>query len=128
VSSGKGVQGALRDVENRWANAIAAHDIATIQGLLAGDYIGVTAGGNIVNKAGLLAEIRRDKNKYESVTNARVDVRIHGSTAVIVGTTKQRGTDGAGKSFSYTYRWTDTWAERDGQWQCIASQSIRQPG
>jgi ketosteroid isomerase-like protein len=118
----------LRDLENRWAAATAAHDVATIQGLLAGDYVGVTASGNIVNKAGLLAELRRDKNTYDSVANARLDVRIHGSSAVIVGTTKQRGKDAAGKPFSYTYRWTDTWVERNGTWQCVASQSIRLPG
>jgi hypothetical protein len=52
--------------------------------------------------------LRRDKNTYDSVANARLDVRIHGSSAVIVGTTKQRGKDAAGKPFSYTYRWTDT--------------------
>jgi ketosteroid isomerase-like protein len=115
-------------LENRWAAATAAKDLPTIQGLLAGDYVGVTAGGNIVNKAGLLAELRRDKNTYDSVANARLDVRIHGSTAVIVGTTKQRGKDAAGKPFSYTYRWTDTWVERNGTWQCVASQSIRLPG
>ena len=118
----------MRDLENRWAAATSTHDIAAVQTLLAGDNVGVTSSGNIVNKAGLIAELRRDKNKYESVANARLDVRVHGTTAVVVGTTKQRGTDAAGKAFSYTYRWTDTWVERNGQWQCVASQSIRLPG
>ena len=115
-------------MENRWAAATSGHDIAAVQELLAGDYVGVTAGGNIVNKAGLLAELRRDKNTYESVANSRVDVRVHGTTAIVVGTTKQKGKDAAGKPFSYTYRWTDTWVQRDGVWRCVASQSIRLPG
>ncbi|MGI8819551.1 MAG: nuclear transport factor 2 family protein [Chthoniobacterales bacterium] len=97
-----------------------------IEGLLAGDYVGVTAGGTIVNKAGLLSAIHRDTNTYTSVTNSRLDVRVHGNAAVIVGTTKQKGKDAAGRAFSYTIRWTDTWVERNGEWQCVASQSIRQ--
>jgi ketosteroid isomerase-like protein len=115
-------------MENRWAAATKTHDIATIQGLLAGDYIGITASGTIVNKAGLIAEFRKDKNVYESVENSRLDVRLHGNTAVIVGTTKQRGTEAGGKPFRYTYHWTDTWVLRDGQWQCVASQSLRRSG
>jgi ketosteroid isomerase-like protein len=119
------VQATLRDLENRWAAATAAHDSATVQELLAGDYVGVTATGSIVNKAGLLAQLRRDKNTYESVANSRVDVRVHGDTAVVVGTTSQRGKDAAGKPFSYTFRWTDTWVLRNGRWQCVASHSSR---
>ncbi len=119
---------AVREMKKRWAAATKEHDIATIESLLAADYIGITAAGNIVNKAGLLAELRKDKNIYEAVTNDRPDVRIHGSTAVVVGTTKQKGKDAAGNEFSYTYRWTDTWVERDGEWQCAASQSIRPSG
>ena len=115
-------------MENRWAAATKTHDIATIQGLLAGDYVGVTASGNIVNKAGLLAELRKDKNVYDSVTNSRLDVRLHGDTAVVVGTTKQRGKDASGREFSFTYNWTDTWVLRGGQWQCVASQSFRRAG
>jgi ketosteroid isomerase-like protein len=122
------VQATLRDLENRWAAATAAHDVATVQELLAGDYVGVTAAGNIVNKAGLLAALRRDKNTYESVANSRVDVRVHGDAAVVVGTTSQRGKDAAGKPFSYTFRWTDTWVLRNGRWQCVASQSIQVAG
>ncbi len=61
-------------------------------------------------------------------TSAGDDVRLHGNVAVAVGTTKQRGKDASGKEFSYVYRWTDTWVERNGKWQCVASQSIGQAG
>jgi len=124
-ASKKNAQATLKELENKWAAATSTHDVEAVQALLAGDYMGVTAGGNQVNKAGLLAELRKDKNTYESVVNSGLNVRVHGATAVVVGTTKQRGKDAAGKEFSYTYRWTDTWLERAGQWQCIASQSIR---
>ena len=125
ASGGKAnVPATIRDLESRWAAAIQAHDVTVPQQLVAADYIGVNSAGRVVNKAALIAEMKRDKNNYTAATNSGVTVRVHGNTAVAVGTTKQTGTDPAGKAFNYTYRWTDTWLERNGQWQCIASQSF----
>ena len=94
------------------------------QQLVAADYIGVNSTGRVVNKAALLSEMRRDKNSYDAATNSGVTVRVHGNMAVAVGTTKQTGKTPSGEAFDYTYRWTDTWLERNGQWQCVASQSF----
>lgn len=91
---------------------------------MAADYIGVNSAGRVVNKAALLADMKRDKNSYDSAVNSGVTVRVHGNMAVAVGTTKQAGKTPAGEAFSYTYRWTDTWLDRNGQWQCVASQSF----
>ena len=120
----KNVAATIRDLEARWAAAIQTHDATVPQQLVAADYIGVNSAGRVVNKAALISEMKRDKNKYTSATNSGVTVRVHGNTAVAVGTTKQAGTDPRGKAFDYTYRWTDTWMERNGQWQCVASQSF----
>lgn len=123
----KGAEPAVRQLENKWLTALQSHDTGAVQPLVADNYIGVTSGGKFVNKSGLLAEIKKDTNSYQSATNARMDVRIHGETAVVVGTTRQSGKDASGKSFTYTARWTDTWALRDGQWLCVASQSMQVP-
>lgn len=121
------VPATIRELENRWLTAIKNHDVAAVQALLADNYIGVSATGRFVNKASLLADMRKDKNTYDSATNSGLTVRVHGDTAVIVGTTRQVGKDPAGKAFTYTYRWTDTWVFRGGTWQCAASQSILVP-
>ena len=115
---------AIKDLENRWAAAIASHDATVPQALVADDYIGVDSSGKVVNKAALIAGMKRDKNTYDSAVNSGMTVRVHGNAAVIVGTTKQAGKDAQGKAFNYTYRWTDTWLERNGQWQCVGSQSF----
>lgn len=114
---------AISELETRWAASIAAHDVTVPQQLVASDYIGVNSAGRVVSKAALIADMKRDKNTYESATNSGVTVRVHGNMAVAVGTTKQAGKTPAGEAFTYTYRWTDTWLERNGQWQCVASQS-----
>lgn len=118
------VANVIKDSENRWAAAIASHDTSVPQTLVADNYIGVDSTGTVVNKAALIAGMKRDKNTYDSAVNSAMTVRVHGSAAVIVGTTKQAGKDKDGKPFNYTYRWTDTWAERNGQWQCVGSQSF----
>ena len=123
----KAAEPAVKALENRWLAALQTHDSATVQALVADDYIGVTATGTFVTKSGLLGGIKSDKNNYASATNTHMEVRVHGDAAVIVGTTRQTGKDTAGKAFTYQYRWTDTWARRDGEWLCVASQSIQVP-
>ena len=118
---------AVKEMENRWLTALQSHDTSIVQTLVSDDYIGVTATGKFVTKGGLLAEIKKDKNSYTSATNTRMEVRVHGDSAVVVGTTRQIGKDEAGKAFTYSYRWTDTWTQRAGQWICVASQSTRVP-
>ena len=127
VAAPKAAEPAVRELENKWLAALQSHDVATVQTLVADNYIGVTATGKFVNKAGLLAQVRNDKSTYESGTNTRMDVRVHGDTAVVVGTTRQVGKDAEGKAFTYYYRWTDTWSQRSGKWLCIASQSVQVP-
>jgi ketosteroid isomerase-like protein len=125
-TSGKMGEAAVREMENRWLAALQAHDAATVQTLVADDYIGVTATGRAANKAALIADVRKDKNTYDSTSNVRMDVRMHGNdTAVVVGTTRQVGKDAEGKPFTYHYRWTDTWSQNNGQWLCVGSQSIQ---
>lgn len=112
-------------MENRWLSALQKHDAAAVQALISDNYIGVTAGGREVNKSEMLAEVKKDKNSYESATNARMNVRVHGDAAVVVGTTRQIAKGPDGKDITYYYRWTDTWALKNGEWLCVASQSTQ---
>ena len=48
--------------------------------------------------------------------------------AVVVGTAHEKGTGKDGKAFDRTFRFTDTWVERNGQWQCVASQVMKLKG
>ncbi|MEO5721463.1 MAG: DUF4440 domain-containing protein [Chthoniobacterales bacterium] len=124
----KSLPATVPEAEKQWAAAIAKHDIATIESLLANDYVGVTSAGRVVKKAAVIADLKKDKNTYDSVTNSRLETRAHGDATVVVGTTNQRGKDAAGRAFNYTYRWTDIWVKQDGRWQCVASQSIQVRG
>lgn len=118
----------LREIENKWEASIAAHDPAVVQAYVANDYRGVSSKGKVLNKSGLLAQIKNDTDTYTSAKNDRVDVRVYdGRFAVVVGTSTEVGKAKDGKAFKRKFRWTDAWVERNGKWQCVASQAMALP-
>jgi len=113
----------LKDNETRWSAAIAKHDTVTIESMVAADYIGVNANGKVQNRRAILAEVKSNKDTYTSTKAEKLDVHMYGAgVAVVVGMANEKGTDKDGKAFDRTYRFTDTWMDRGGNWQCIASQ------
>jgi ketosteroid isomerase-like protein len=117
------VSATLKDNEDRWSAAIAKHDTATIESMVAADFIGVNSKGKVQNRRAMLAEVKTDKDTYTSTKAEKLDVHMYGTgVAVVVGMANEKGTGKDGKAFDRTYRFTDTWMDRGGNWQCIASQ------
>lgn len=117
---------ALRDMENRWEGAIGKHDAATVEAMVADDFVGVSSkpGAKVQNRRAMLANMKTDKDTYTSTKNEKLDVRMFGNGfAVVVGTAREKGTGKDGKAFDRSYRFTDTWVDRAGKWQCVASQA-----
>ena len=113
----------LKDNETRWSAAIAKHDTATIESIVAPDFIGVNSKGKVQNRRAILAEVKSNKDTYTSTKAEKLDVHMYGAgVAVVVGMANEKGTGNDGKAFDRTYRFTDTWMDRGGNWQCIASQ------
>jgi hypothetical protein len=121
------VEATLKDMENKWEASFASHDPSVAQSYLAADFIGVHHKGKILGKSGLIAEYKKDKDTYTSAKNEKLDVHTYGNNvAVVVGRAREKGTGKDGK-FDRVYLFTDTWMERNGQWQCIASQAMELP-
>jgi ketosteroid isomerase-like protein len=117
------VEAALKDNENRWEAAIGKHDMAAVEAMVADDFAGVSSKGKVSNRRSVLSEMKKDKDTYTSAKNEKLDVHMYGaSVAVVVGTSREKGTDKDGKAFDRSFRFTDTWLDRNGKWQCIASQ------
>jgi cytoskeletal protein RodZ len=121
------LEATLKDMENKWEASFASHDPSVAQSYIAADFIGVHPKGKILGKSGLIAEFKKDKDTYSSTKNEKLDVHMYGSSvAVVVGRAREKGT-GKGGKFDRVYLFTDTWMERNGQWQCIASQAMELP-
>jgi ketosteroid isomerase-like protein len=117
------VEAAIKDNENKWEAAIASHDISFIQSVVADDFMGVYTDGKIQNKSALIAQVKKDKDTYKSAKNEKLSVHTYGpNVAVVIGTSREKGTGKDGQAFDRTYRFTDSWMDRNGQWQCVASQ------
>jgi ketosteroid isomerase-like protein len=117
------VSATLKDNETRWSAAIAKHDTTTIESMVAPDFIGVNSKGKVQNRRAMLAEVKSNKDTYSSTKAEKLDVHMYGTgVAVVVGVANEKGTGKDGKAFDRTYRFTDTWMDRGGNWQCIASQ------
>lgn len=123
------VEAAVKDNENRWEASYAAHDVSVAQSLVASDFVGVYWNGKVMSKSGVISEIKKDKDTYKSAKNEKLAVHAYGSNvAVAVGTAREKGTGKDGKAFDRSFRFTDTWMLRNGQWQCVASQVMKLKG
>jgi Domain of unknown function (DUF4440) len=117
------VEATLKDNENRWEAAVASHDPSVSQSMVANDFQGVYWDGKVLSKSSLIGLGKKDKDTYKSAMNEKLSVRSYGSNvSVVVGTAHEKGTGKDGKAFDHVYRFTDTWVDRGGNWQCVASQ------
>src|SRR5256886_7159430 len=88
-----GVEATLKDNENRWEASYAAHDSSVAQSLVASDFNGVYWDGRVMGKAGVISEIKKDKDTYKSAVNEKLAVHSYGpGVAVVVGTAHEKGT------------------------------------
>jgi hypothetical protein len=123
------VEATIKDNENKWEASYAAHNSSVAQSLVASDFNGVYWDGRVMGKSGVISEIKKDKDTYKSAVNEKLTVRGYGpGVAVVVGTSYEKGTTKDGKPFDRAFRFTDTWVQRGGQWQCVASQVMKVKG
>ncbi|MDQ6810168.1 MAG: DUF4440 domain-containing protein [Verrucomicrobiota bacterium] len=119
---GSGAARAIKALEKEWEASIVTHDPSVIERLVADDFVGVSSTGKIGDKLTLLYEAKRDKNTYKTAAARQLSVRTYGAhVAVVLGVTRESGSDASGRSFDHNFRFVDTWMERAGKWQCIAA-------
>ena len=118
----------MKALEERWEGSFVTHDISVIEQLIAEDFVGTSSSGKVGDKSTMLAEARKDKNVYTSAVSS--DVVVHSfapNVAVVTGIARESGKTPSGKPFSNAYRFTDTWMERNGEWQCVAAHAMALP-
>jgi ketosteroid isomerase-like protein len=107
-------------MENAWNAAQRDHDTKTLEALVAETFINTEWDGAVENKAQFLQSIKDPTYKFSSITNDNVSVFTYGNTAVIAGTYHVIASK-AGKPYEAHGRFTDTWVQLNGKWQCVAS-------
>lgn len=108
-------------LENKWNEAYKQGDVATMNSLLADDFIITVEDGATFSKAGYIAHSGNSDNKVLISEMSDLKVRIHGETAIVTGAYHEKGIS-SGKPYEYHDRLTDVWMMMtDGRWQVIAS-------
>ena len=109
--------------EQQWAEASMKRDTATVERILADDFVGLDPLGSFFRKPEGLASVSKNVGDYVSAKGNNVDVRIYGDAAVARGSEtweKRNGERGR-------YVWTDTWILRNRKWQIVAAVDVKVP-
>jgi ketosteroid isomerase-like protein len=107
-------------MENLWNRAELNNDAPAVRLLLAEDFVMTVAEGTLYNKAQMVASVA-DKSYHPDVLQSTcMVVHYYGNTAVVTGAYYEKGND-KGKPWERRGRFTDTWMNLEGRWQCIAS-------
>jgi|GEM_PF-2633908 len=116
----------LTELENKWESSVASHALAVIDSLIADDYVSVSSAGKVLGKAGLLEQLKNDGNVYDFAGVQDVNVRaVRPDFGIVTGLTREKGRTKDGKTFDRSFRFTDTWTKRDGQWRCTNAQVVK---
>jgi ketosteroid isomerase-like protein len=109
-------------LDTEYQAAVKKNDAATMDRILADDFVLVTGSGKTYNKADLLEEARSGRVIYEHQEDTLQTVRLWGDTAVVTAKLWEKGTD-SGKPFEYTVWFSDTYVRMPTGWQYVFGQS-----
>lgn len=111
----------VRQSEKEWVTAIVQKDTATIERLLADDFIGTT---NDVRygKAEAVNDVKT--GVHDTLDMDDVQVRLYGNAAVVTFDQKERSRHGE-EDFSGHYLFTNVWVKQGDRWVAVSSHGSR---
>lgn len=113
---------AVAVLDTEYQAAVKKNDAATMDRILADDFVLVNGHGRISTKAELLKEARSGSVVYEHQEDTAQTVRVWGDTAVVTAQLRETGTD-SGKPFDYTVWFSDTYVRTPKGWRYVFGQA-----
>lgn len=102
--------------------AVERNDAATMDRILADDFVLIGGRGKVYTKDDLLAEARRGNVVYEYQRDREQTVRLWGDTAVITALLEAKGTED-GEPFDYKLWFSDTYVRTPTGWRYVLGQA-----
>lgn len=109
------------DLGRRWADAELHADVATLDALLADDFVGIGPFGFVLTRQQWLDRYRSGDLRNDAFAWQDVSVRDYGDTAVAVGVQAQRAYH-RGNEIAGRFRATQIAVRREGRWQLAGVQ------
>jgi ketosteroid isomerase-like protein len=113
---------AVAALDTQYQAAVKANDAATMDRILADDFILVTGKGKVFGKADLLQAARDQTEAYEHQEDSQQTVRVWGDTAVVTALLWVKGTHKEG-AFDYKLWFSDTYARTPTGWRYVFGQA-----
>ena len=113
---------AVAALDTQYQAAVKAHDVRTMDRILADDFVLVTGRGRAQTKADLLAEARDTTEVFEHQEDTNQTVRVWGDTAVVTALLWEKGTN-KGAPFDYHLWFSDTYVRTPGGWRYVFGQA-----
>jgi ketosteroid isomerase-like protein len=115
-------QKAVAALDTQYQAAVKANDTATMERILADDFVLSTGSGKKYTKGDLISEARGGHVQYEHQEDTEQTVRVWGDTGVVTAKLWEKGTDN-GKLFDYTVWFSDTYVRTPNGWKYVFGQS-----
>src|SRR5438132_6691619 len=109
---------AVAALDTEYQAAVKANDVATMDRILADDFLLVTGLGKTYTKTDLLEQARRKSVAYEHQEDSNQKVRVWGDTAVVTALLWAKGTE-EGKPFEYKLWFSDTYVRTATGWRYV---------
>jgi uncharacterized protein (TIGR02246 family) len=115
-------QGELNDLNERWNQAWLEKDAATVERLMADDYVYIAPNGMTLDRQAILRIIRSPTYRLDSNTRSEVAVRAIGDNAAIVRHRAQAAGSFEGTSFTDDHRGVMVCEKEAGLWRIVMEQ------
>jgi ketosteroid isomerase-like protein len=115
-------EAAVAKLDTEYQAAVERNDAATMDRILADDFILVVGSGKVFTKADLLEEARSGQIVYERQDDSEQTVRVWGDTAVVTALLTAKGREGE-RLVDYRVWFSDTYVRFPSGWRYVFGQS-----
>lgn len=112
----------LEQLNQRWIQAWLEKDAATVERLMAGDYVYVAPTGQVLDREAILAIIRSPGYRLHHWTRTNAVVRMLGDGAAVIRHRGQGEGEFEGKPFKEDHSCVTVCARVRGEWQVVLEQ------
>ena len=112
----------VQGLAERWFQAWLDKDAATVERLMAEDYLYIGPSGLTLDRQAILAVIRSPSYRLDHGTRTEVVVRALGQDAAVVRHRYQGAGSFEGTSFTDDQRCVMVWEKQAGEWRLVMEQ------
>ena len=112
----------LNDLSERWFRAWLEKDAATVERLMAEDYLFVAPSGLVLDRQAILTIVRSPSYRLDHGTRTEVVVRALGHEAAVERHRYQGAGSYEGTAFEDDQRCVMIWEKQAGEWRLVMEQ------